>query len=61
MYVIILFNLYLIIQRVELYSSVVEGVVPFLSTKNATVQTLHCANKLIRKLKSDEVTLKIAP
>ncbi|XP_062409954.1 uncharacterized protein LOC134100639 [Sardina pilchardus] len=28
------------------------------STKHATVQTLHCANKLIRKLKSDEVTLK---
>lgn len=28
------------------------------STKHATVQTLHCANKLIRKLKSEEVTLR---
>ena len=28
------------------------------STKHATVQTLHCINKLVRKLKSDEVTLK---
>ena len=28
------------------------------STKHATVQTLHCTNKLIRRLKSDEVTLK---
>ena len=29
------------------------------STKHATVQTLHCINKLVRKLKSDEVTLKL--
>lgn len=28
------------------------------NTKDATVQTLHCANKLIRKLKSEEVTLR---
>ena len=28
------------------------------STKHATVQTLHCANKLIRNLKSEEVTLR---
>lgn len=28
------------------------------SSKHATVQTLHCANKLIRKLKSEEVTLR---
>lgn len=27
-------------------------------TKHANVQTLHCANKLIRKLKSEEVTLR---
>ena len=28
------------------------------NTKYATVQTLHCANKLIRKLKSEEVILR---
>lgn len=28
------------------------------STKHATVQTLHCTNKLIRKHKSEEVTLR---
>ncbi len=28
------------------------------NTKHATVQTLHCANKLIRKLKSEEVALR---
>ena len=28
------------------------------NTKHATVQTLHCANKLIRKLKSEEVILR---
>lgn len=28
------------------------------STKHATVQTLHCANKLIRKLESEEVILR---
>lgn len=28
------------------------------STKHAAVKTLHCANKLIRELKSDEVTLR---
>ncbi len=28
------------------------------NSKHTTVQTLHCANKLIRKLKSEEVTLR---
>lgn len=27
-------------------------------TKDATVQTLHCTNKLIRNLKSEELTLR---
>lgn len=31
------------------------------STKHATVQTLNCTNKLIRKLKLQEVTLKFQP